>query len=75
MSKVARYLPVLKKKKDGIGYRASVHKDPYGKYMLFEEHVEKVETLKAELVCNDKLRKRIQYLEKENEKLRSYLNA
>jgi hypothetical protein len=49
VSKVARYLPVLKKKKDGTGYRASVHKDPYGKYMLFETHVAEVSALRREV--------------------------
>jgi len=72
--KIARYLPVLKKKRDG-GYRASVHKDPYGKYILFEEHVKRVESLKMDITASDKLRKRIQELEHENLKLRSFLNA
>ncbi|MDY0188121.1 MAG: hypothetical protein RBR16_09380 [Syntrophus sp. (in: bacteria)] len=75
MSKLARYLPVLKKKKNGEGYRASVHKDPYGKYVLFEEHARKVAAVQAKLTGEDKLRKRIQELELENIKLRSYLNA
>lgn len=75
MSKIARYLPVLKKKKSGEGYRASVHKDPYGRYVLFEEHVKRNASLRAELVGEEKLRKRIRELEIENSKLRSYLNA
>jgi len=72
--KIARYLPVLKKKRDG-GYRASVHKDPYGRYILFEEHIKRVESLKMDITASEKLRKRIQELELENLKLRSYLNA
>ena len=75
MPKIARYLPVLKKKKDGSGYRASVHKDPYGKYVLFEEHVKRMAARTNQLVGEEKLRKRIRELEKENEQLKMRLYA
>lgn len=74
MPKIARYLPVLKKKKDG-GYRASVHKDPYGKYILFETHVNKVERLKKEVERGEYFRKKVLHLEEENERLRMQLRS
>ena len=70
MKKVDRYLPVLKKDKKGKP-RASVHKDPYGKYMLFEEHAKRMASVKNQLFSQEILWKKIRSLEDENERLRS----
>ena len=69
MAKVDRYLPVLKKTKKGKP-RASVHKDPYGKYMLFEVHCKRMAQVANQLSSQEVLLKRIRNLEEENEKLR-----
>ena len=68
MKKIERYLPVLKKDRKGK-YRASVHKDPYGKYVKFEEHAKRVAILQNQLSTQEVLRKQIRMLEEENERL------
>lgn len=70
MKKIDRYLPVLKKDRTGK-LRASVHKDPYGRYVLFSTHVERVEKLKREIGDFLYLQKKIRDLEEENERLRT----
>lgn len=74
MKKIDRYLPVLKKDRKGK-LRASVHKDPYGKYILFEEHVKRICRIKSEVISQETLRDRIRKLEEENEMLRCRISA
>lgn len=74
MKKIERYLPVLKKDRKGK-YRASVHKDPYGKYVKFEEHAKRMASLQNELSTQETLRRRIRDLEEENERLRSICSS
>ena len=72
MKKIQRYLPILKKKKNEKDFRATVQKDPYGKYVLFEEHARRVARLQNDLASEAVLRKRIRDLEEEVGKLHSY---
>ena len=74
MSKLARYIPITYKNKNGE-YRASVRQKPYGKYVLFEDHVVKVTKLRNQIAKQEDLMTRIRSLEEENEKLRMFYTA
>ena len=73
--KISRFRPILRERKKGNGYRIDMSKAIHGRYVLFEDHVKRIASLRNELSTQETLRNRIRDLEEENERLRSICSS